>query len=132
MSFSGDVAKFTTKAKNINDKVFRSSAIQLFTDIVKMTPVDTGRLRANWQPSFGSPSTTETQADGDPTAQIKAYFSAAKLNQVLYLANNLPYATAIEYDGHSAQAPAGMVRVNAARWSRIVEENRRRFSGGAK
>lgn len=41
----------------INTQV-RKATIELFSSVVKMTPVDTGRARGNWIPSVGEPVTT--------------------------------------------------------------------------
>ena len=43
------------------------------------------------------------------------------MNKVQFFTNNLPYAAALE-NGHSGQAPGGMVRVTVARFQQIVLE----------
>ena len=39
-----------------------------------------------------------------------------------YLTNNSPYAERIEYEGHSTQAPDGMVRINAIKFQQTLNE----------
>tara|TARA_R110000803_G_C11835287_1_gene303845 strand:- start:220 stop:672 length:453 start_codon:yes stop_codon:yes gene_type:complete len=136
MNFSLGVKKFAEKTGiNIN-KVIVATSSELFTNIIKGTPVDTGRLRGNWQPSIGSPITSRIGAK-DASGQGEA--SISKVTEVLnqfsgdgsvFLSNNLPYAYKIEYglypnppknptgktvNGFSTQAPKGMVRVSIRR-----------------
>lgn len=84
-------------------------AIQLSTEIVRRTPVDTGRARANWFLSEGTPRIETTSST---SAQS---FSASALTgrNPIYITNSLPYIVPLEY-GHSKQAPAGMVRTAIA------------------
>lgn len=113
------------------EKVKRLSAFDLFSAIVLSTPVDKGVLRNNWFAANGSPSSETTEAGSEPSAvisRIQVITNASTLEQDILFTNNLPYAVPIEFDGHSAQAPAGMVRVNTARWDTIVKLNARRIS----
>jgi hypothetical protein len=55
MTFSLDIKEFAKKVdKNIDD-VGRTVAIDLFSAIVKQSPVDTGRFRNNWNASINAP-----------------------------------------------------------------------------
>ena len=47
------------RVNNRMDTVIRKSTIELFGRVVKMTPVDTGRAKGNWQCTVGSPATDE-------------------------------------------------------------------------
>ena len=133
MSFSNDLGKFSAKTKGIGDKVLRQSAFDLFSSIVRQTPVDKGVLRNNWFATIGKPSTETTdETDGDSGRQendkrvsddIDKVLDAADWASTVYLTNNLDYSIPIEYDGRSAFARKGMVRVNVARWDDIVQNN---------
>ena len=112
MSMLNIVAKINT---NIDEQV-RSATIGLFTGIRKMTPVDTGRARGNWQCTIGSPFVGEN--DNGSNSQIISTIPE-HAGSVVYLSNNLPYISALEY-GHSKQAPAGMVRVSIARFGGLL------------
>lgn len=101
MSFSGDISKFINKTEAKAERVFRATGLEMFGRIVKRTPVDTGRLRNNWQITPN-----------------------AKIGQKLFITNNLPYAKRIE-DGYSKQAPAGMVKVTIAEFDSIVRQANR-------
>lgn len=107
--------------KNLNQVAF-----DLFTNIihgssfdVPGTPIDKGELINNWFPAVGdSPdfSTTE-ELDISGLGSINRVISLIESNpfvdgdNTITLTNSLPYAYKIEYEGHSGQAPAGMVRV---------------------
>lgn len=70
-----------------------------------------GHFRANNQYRFGSVPTGEIEGvdpDGSATlAAIRAGVYAAPIAGLHYIANNVPYARALE-NGHSTQAPQGI------------------------
>jgi hypothetical protein len=84
-----------------------------------------GRFRGNWQLGVGSVPAGETgRIDPDGAATVGAIIAeiptqAAGL--VYFLANNVPYAQAIE-DGHSRQAPTGLVGLTAVEFPSIVDQ----------
>lgn len=151
MAFSVDVTKFAEKAKMSVDKTLRGTAIKLFSAVIKSSPVDTGRFRANWISSGVIPSkatTTYTDKSGDQSVADMTKFISSSGDQRLFrlgsnvpdyvftLANNMPYAYKLEYGGYpgdgpntvggfSKQAPQGFVRVNVARFEAILEEQAR-------
>lgn len=90
------------------DLVVRKVALDLYGRITKKTPVDTGRARANWNLSIGSPDLT---VDDDATKIKSASLSKGDGEKDIYIANNLPYISALEH-GHSKQAPRGMVALS--------------------
>ena len=82
----------------------RKFTLDLFRAVLFRTPVDTGLLRANWQPAIGSePDGVSDQRDksGTVTAQrISSVTGEATWGTPVYLINNLPYATMVEYGGY--------------------------------
>lgn len=82
--------------------------------LVDMTPVDTGRARANWQVTHGSPAVSSVVGTDKAGSQTKAAGRAVAAKSqpytVSYVTNNLEYVPALE-DGHSQQAPRGMLNV---------------------
>lgn len=101
-------------------KVHRALALEAVASIVRMTPVDTGRARANWSvshdtPSQGSSDATD-QSGGATIAAAAAQVANIQPYEITWIANNLPYIEQLE-KGSSKQAPAGMVAVTAARLS---------------
>lgn len=131
MSFSGDLDKFRIRTMAKFEKVKRLSAFDLFSAVVLATPVDKGVLRNNWFVANGTPSTEMTDTGAFPAAVIarmRVEINRVTLDKDVILTNNLPYAIPIEFDGHSAQAPEGMVRVNTLRWDTMVKLNARRIA----
>lgn len=93
-------------------------ALVALNGVVRKSPVDTGRFRANWIVSLGavSPATLKTV---DPSGNDSINLGFQVLSgypehlPVVYIQNNLPYATRLE-SGWSKQAPAGMVALTIA------------------
>lgn len=123
MSFSKDIRSFVSKAVQAHGKITRAATLELFSGVIKDTPVDTGRARGNWQTSVGSPATGELDREDKSGAQVIAEVhqkTPPGAGQVTLLTNNLPYIEALER-GSSTQAPEGMVRKNIDRVQRIVD-----------
>ena len=131
-----DVKKFKMQIKNEIDDVLVQSqefkekiGFDCFAGIVKRTPVDTGRARGNWMVSLGS--AVEAVVDSGPTisndepvpSALKneglSTISKSKPGQDIVISNNLPYIVRLE-EGHSKQAPTGMVAHTLARVSKEV------------
>lgn len=132
MSFASDLRRFSKTTKQNVDEVQRAVGIALFSAVIMDTPVDSGRLRGNWQASRNAPvsiTTSRRDVTGRTTiGAVKASIGDSKATDVLYLTNNLPYAQRIEYDGWShTKAPEGMVRKNVARFRAILAQEARRI-----
>jgi hypothetical protein len=113
-SFTLDLNKFINKTSKTADAEVRKICLDLLTGIVLKTPVDTGRARANWFTSIGSPSakvTVSTDPSGSSTISGGLSAISKATGNVLWITNNLPYIYRLEFEGWSKQAPAGMVRV---------------------
>ena len=120
--FAAQVRGFGIKTMDRVDKVRRASVLELFKLVIYSTPVDTGRLRGNWQTTINTPKWGVIDRDdaGGAAALAEAMANLGSLVDVVWFTNNLPYAERIEYDGWSKQAPEGMVRRHLASWQRIV------------
>lgn len=131
MSFAGDLAKFKDNALKVTERTRRAIVIELFSSVILDTPVDTGRLRGNWQASIGTPARgTIEYGELSITGAIDGVRRNLGSGDVTnYLTNNLPYAERIEY-GYSNQAPEGMVRKNTIRMKAIVREQIRKSKNG--
>jgi hypothetical protein len=116
------IVALAEKAKADVHTVVRRSTLELFRSVVLASPVDTGRFRANWNVSFGTPdaSTTASTAATRATEEL-GKVPALPVGGITYLMNGLPYARELEY-GHSRQAPAGMVRIAAVRFDDMVRK----------
>ena len=126
------MATWTIPCREIADRinkrvenVVREIAFELFSNIVIRTPVDTGRLRANWNVSFGSPD--HTVSDSTEPPDLRSIIYSMPAGGIVWMSNSLPYAATVEYgmypnppkkgtgktiNGYSTQAPSGMVRVS--------------------
>jgi hypothetical protein len=126
MSFALDVSKFANGATAKVDRIKRAVVLKLFGSVIQDTPVLTGRLRGNWQTSIAAPRVGELPLRGEQEAMTEISLAASEMrgnDLPVFLRNNLPYARRIEFDGWShTKAPAGMVRKNVARITRLVNE----------
>jgi hypothetical protein len=125
-TFTLSMKAFAEKAGEAADVLIRTVCLDLLKDIVLNTPVDSGRARANWQCSIGTPvsgqiafsadsgkgiqAPRESAASADAINRGQAAVSQATGN-VFWISNNLPYIYRLEFEGWSKQAPNGMVRL---------------------
>ena len=111
------IDNFSAKAQEKVLKIFKKSVIDLTSDIISDTPVDTGRLK-----NAASEQTTEATANEAGDRSNSLVNNQLALDKTFYFTNNLPYAFRIEFEGWSkVKAPQGMVRRNAIRWNQIVK-----------
>lgn len=125
--FSVQVGDFKKKALANTSRVHRGVSLRLFKAIILDTPVDTGRLRANWQTTLNLPARSSalgTDATGGATIQAASEtIGGATTADAIILTNNLPYVARVEYDGWShTKAPKGMVRINVIRFKELLGE----------
>lgn len=126
MSFSEINARIQQR---VNQQV-RSVTIGVFSSVIRMTPVDTGRAKGNWQCTIGAPASGQEQLSDSEGAMIATVPNEAGYK--VYLTNNVPYIQTLEYgrfgtgdgattkttrDGFSIQAPYGMVRISIDRFA---------------
>lgn len=122
-TFGLDIAKFVEKAKAAPEQVVRKVGLDLTASVVRKSPVDTGRFRANWNIAFGHIdvlTTTGTDKSGGGTVErARVLLNGWQVDQDIYLTNSLPYAIPLEY-GHSDQAPNGMVRLTVTEFQTFI------------
>lgn len=124
MTFTSDLRKFALNTGTRMDQVVRKICIDLTSDLVRLTPVDTGLARSSW--FFGTFRKTDVGADrvksGSPSITRSAEFAAnLKAGGIFYITNNLPYIMQLEY-GSSRQAPGGMARITVDNWQARVDK----------
>lgn len=123
MSFSGDMRRFVAKTAAAQDKITRVATLELFSGVIRATPVDTGRARGGWQTGVGSAPTGDNKRLDKTAAESLAEVernTPPGAGQVTFLANNVPYIMNLE-QGTSKQAPEGMVRKNMDRVQKMVD-----------
>jgi len=106
-SFQLDLKKFAKQLDLDLELVTRKIAFDLYTDITQMTPVDTGRAKANWNIGFRNINTQIT----DNTVFTPVDIPKGAGKHAIYITNHLPYIGVLE-NGSSKQAPSGMVKVS--------------------
>jgi hypothetical protein len=122
VSFTADLQKFAAKTETTTEKARRAIVMGLFGAVITDTPVDTGRLRGNWQASIRQPKTSaidrEDKSGALAISEVELNLGSGDVAN--WLANNLPYARRIEYGWSREKAPEGMVRKNIARIQQII------------
>lgn len=118
----------------VND-VQKQLVFNIYSEVCRRTPVDSGRARGNWNISINE---LDDSVDENATSQKFTSIQQIpepKRGDTIYIYNNLPYITKLEYGGYSEkpetektvkgfskQAPHGMVGVTLANISRHFEE----------
>ncbi len=122
--FDVDLTRFAKRIDVNLGRVVKRTAFRLFDKIVRRTPVDTGRARASWDMSVGSPGghvqleiprdrkLSPSQATSTAMSHRLSDYGIERLEPI-YIYNNVEYIGKLEY-GHSRQAPHGMVQVSLA------------------
>nr|WP_288356585.1 HK97 gp10 family phage protein [uncultured Pseudomonas sp.] len=123
--FEAELEDFRELAMAAIEQTIQDIVIQVGESLINLSPVDTGRFKANWQFTIGAPANSsliDTDKEGEVTiAKLLAAVNALEPGQVAYIVNTLIYAVPLEY-GHSQQAPLGMVRRTIAEFERIVAD----------
>lgn len=108
------------------ERTVRAVALVVDAELVRTTPVDTGRARANWLPSLNIPNMTilppaPKGGTVNRTANMATAIAAYKLADTILITNNLPYIQRLN-DGYSQQAPSGFVDMAIAKGKRAVKQ----------
>ena len=138
--FTLDLRRFAARAGGNARLVIKKVVIDVGTSIVLKTPVgdpDTwsmpapagyvgGRARGSWQ--YGRGTATGGEPGGvDPTGagplgRISAGVQGGDAADVHFITSDVPYMRPLEYEGHSRQAPEGMVRKTIAEYQQFVAQ----------
>jgi len=137
MNFAAQIKDFAVEAKGITAGNVRALVMEIGRRVVMRSPVGNrelwainkyraekglpptpagyagGRFRANWQYGTGTVPSGEVAAiDATGSVSLKSIAGVmdAKVSEIHYIANNLPYSEHLE-NGGSTQAPGGMVEL---------------------
>lgn len=133
-AFKRHFAALLKKAGDKASLVVRKTALELQSQMIEMTPVDSGRLKSNFQAGVGAVNTdTSAGAGSDAKGRTATVLEGWKVGQTIFLTNSMPYARTVEMGlfgkppgsangpktsgGYSTQAPAGMVRLTVQNYS---------------
>lgn len=123
-SFSADLTRFLDHFGGNMDKTLRYTVVLASQGVIMNTPVDTGRLRGNWQFGKAFPSGEVSGVDTSGAAaiaRIAGQVTELKAGGECWIVNNLPYAGKIEYGHSRVKAPQGMVRITLANLPAAIE-----------
>ena len=138
-TFALDLQRFAEKTKGKADAAVGNIVARVSAELDSRSPVGDasywknpapkgyigGRFRGNWQIGVDVRPAGETgriDPDGSATQNtILAAIPEKASGKVYYLVNDVPYAQAIE-EGHSRQAPQGLVGLTAIMFTGIVNE----------
>jgi hypothetical protein len=102
--------------------------------LIDKTPRDTGRAAGNWNISTGAPDTSTNESMTEAGIAAKKAEGEATIARIdfakgeeMYATNGLPYIQALE-DGHSQQAPAGMVAVTVQELRPVADQIARKVA----
>lgn len=132
-SFRLEIAEFAKQAGENADVAVRKIMLGIWGRLIEKSPVDTGRFRANWQYSVNAKATGTIE--GNWTSENRApppkppQIAAGAFGKVHIICNNLPYAQRLE-NGHSKQAPIGMVGLTLNEFNSIVSKAAREAREG--
>lgn len=124
-SFGADLSAFLEHFNGNMDLTLRHTVVLASQGVIMNTPVDTGRLRGNWQ--FGKAFPHGEIAGVDTTgaaalARIAGQVTSLKAGGECWVVNNLPYSAKIEYGHSRVKAPQGMVRITLANLPAAIEQ----------
>ena len=132
-----DTKKLAKKINHNAEASIRKVALDGLKKLIRQSPVDTGRFKANWGTSIGKIDDSIVEMSGTKTKfgllwegkkstgsdfarssqEIKNY----KFGQTMFLQNNLQYAISLEF-GTSKQAPKGWIRNTAITMQKKLNE----------
>ena len=134
-SFSLSFNDFADKSIEQVKLIQKKTLIDLSDSIVKDSPVDTGRFRANWFGSWDDVEADTTESiDKSGEANVSKIKSNVneKFGEVFYLVNNIPYGEWLEYGIRKnklnelvfmKKQPYAMVRKNIIRFNYFLKNN---------
>jgi len=139
-SFGRAVNRFALTVAKTNEKIVRSTTIELFTGILIQSPKDTGLFQANWFVTGKSPSVKTTKSTSVNIDAISKKVISLQDWSIFHFTNNFPSANVIEFGGYpnpaqtgnktvngfSKMAPKGMVRVTILKFNGIITKNARK------
>ena len=111
-----DLNKILNKSMTNASQIARAIAIELETRVVQKSPVDTGRLRGNWNVGINAPNMAEQGADisgMESNARALGALSNFKLGDSIFITNNLPYTHKLEFGlyGDGDKTVNGFIRI---------------------
>ena len=114
-SFSASLSKLASFCEANYEAIVTKTVIDLFARIVERTPIDTGRARANW--SISMDVNGNEYYDWSDQAEFEY---KTERGDTIWIYNNLVYIVPLE-EGHSNQAPSGMVAISLQEFTTFMD-----------
>ena len=129
-SFELQIKEFENMTTEKSELLFKKVCFDLSNSIIMDSPVDSGRLRGNFQPDINSIQNDVLEIDdksGSVTvAKVATTTNKLKLGQYFTLTNNLDYAIHLEFGtakfGFSPKSPKGFIGINVMRFQTFVNQ----------
>lgn len=124
---ANEAAKLDPANLTKTGRLKKKSRISDSMDIKSPPGYTGGRFKGNWQIGIGNQPSGETGRI-DPSGKMTTAVGNMVLEQfkvgakAIYFVNNVPYAYRLEVEGHSQQAPNGMIRIVAKDVTAILKE----------
>jgi hypothetical protein len=122
--FKLNLKRYGEKLGADSGKLARNLTLLGMRELVKRTPVDTGRAQNGWQLGIGS--APSGQGGGGLAAAVRLKLVHGPQVESLWLTNNVPYIVPLERGG-SDQAPNGMMKLTVNRLRQALASEWRRF-----
>ena len=125
MSIKSQIEAIAKKRMEQASSALKASVVRVGNNVIIQSPVDKGAFINNWNTSIGGISyelKPDNESGSTSLSELKEMVSGIEMGEVAYFTNPLPYGPRLEYDGWSAKAPNGMLRINTAKWSKILNE----------
>lgn len=124
VDFAKDLLKEVDEMEEDIGRTARQLVSYGLITLVARTPIDTGYASENWNVSIGAINTSVTPGvqPGRSLAQGQQTIKGVTASAVSYVTNSVEYIDALE-NGHSQQAPNGMVSVAYAEISSFSLNN---------
>lgn len=122
-----DLKNEMDRSKEKASKIMRATAIDLLRYIIFATPVNTGRLRGNWQVGINRPTSLELPIE-DKKGPTTLSAGTQKISEfsgedtAIYICNNLPYAEDVENGSSPKSPPGAMVKANVEIFKPLIEK----------
>jgi len=132
VSFESDMKKIQKRFEKRLHNATVATLLNVTTQVIKGTPVDTGRAKANWQATIntsanGTVESTDTSASGGKTLKTAVPVIKQSIGQVYHLTNNVRYIGVLEF---SSKTKKGWVRKAVKQFNKILDRNiRAEFRG---
>lgn len=117
--FAIDLNKFADLIEVRRKHMFQWATLYFWNGFTWLTPVDLGRARSSWNVATGQPDPSfpeEGEYGPPPTPDVSGIDGKTKI----WVTSNLPYIEPLE-NGHSQQAPTGMVMITVAQFIAELE-----------